>query len=98
MDAKKDANEVFELHAIVLGDVHGVGFRASTLHYAQQLGLSGNVKNLSNGSVEIEAQGHKDNLEKLLIFLKQRFGSNIQDMKTKYLPFNGVLKNFLIIN
>lgn len=52
----------------VEGKVQGVLFRASTAKKANALGLSGWVKNLSNGRVEIHAQGPEVNLQTLLIW------------------------------
>lgn len=43
----------------VTGRVQGVWFRASTRQRAEQLGLSGTVRNLSDGSVEVEACGEE---------------------------------------
>jgi acylphosphatase len=40
----------------VKGKVQGVFFRASTKAVADQLGVKGNVKNLPNGDVFIEAE------------------------------------------
>ncbi len=57
------------LHAVVLGRVQGVGFRYWALEEAQRLGLTGWVRNLRDGSVEVEAQGEEEKLfefEKLL--------------------------------
>lgn len=53
---------------IVKGLVQGVYFRYFTREEAMKIGISGWVRNLSNGDVEIEAQGTEDNLE---LFLKQ---------------------------
>ena len=39
------------------GFVQGVGYRACCLRRAQDLGLSGWVRNLGDGSVEVEAEG-----------------------------------------
>lgn len=42
---------------IVTGRVQGVSFRASTVREARAHGLTGWVRNLADGSVELEAQG-----------------------------------------
>lgn len=46
----------------VYGKVQMVGFRYSTLRKAEELGLTGYVQNLRDGSVEIEVQGSKSNI------------------------------------
>jgi acylphosphatase len=53
---------------IVTGRVQGVFYRDSTMRKARELGLSGNVRNLPDGSVRIEAQGPAAALEKLVIW------------------------------
>lgn len=51
---------------IVKGLVQGVYFRYFTRETALKIGVSGWVRNLPNGDVEIEAQGTEDKLELLL--------------------------------
>lgn len=46
-----------QLQAIVRGKVQGVWFRAWTYDLATNLGLSGWVRNLPEGAVEVLAQG-----------------------------------------
>lgn len=53
---------------IVSGRVQGVGFRYHTTMLANKYNITGHVKNLINGAVEIEAQG---SLEALLPFIKE---------------------------
>jgi len=53
------------LHAIVRGDVQGVGFRYFVQRKAQQLGLSGWVRNNDDGTVELVAEGSRQQLEQL---------------------------------
>ena len=50
----------------VRGKVQGVFFRASTKSCALDLGVKGWVKNQSDGSVLIEAEGPKDKVEQLI--------------------------------
>lgn len=58
-------------HVYVSGKVQGVYYRASTAKKAQSLGLSGWVKNLADGRVELFAQGPSEPLEKLITWCKK---------------------------
>jgi acylphosphatase len=57
-------------HIIVRGMVQGVGFRWFTAREAQKLGLAGFVRNLAEGSVEVEAEGERGAVEGLIALLK----------------------------
>ena len=46
-------------HIIFYGRVQGVGFRYYAVQKANQLGLTGWVKNLYDGSVEMEVEGEE---------------------------------------
>jgi acylphosphatase len=65
-----------ELLAIFKGRVQGVGFRATSKCIAEGLELTGFVRNLPDGSVEICAQGPKSQLEKFLSRLREEFPSS----------------------
>ena len=56
------------VHAIISGDVIGVGYRSWAKRQAKQLGLSGWVKNREDDTVELVAEGPE---EKLQAFIKQ---------------------------
>ncbi|HOK23426.1 MAG TPA: acylphosphatase [Candidatus Hydrothermia bacterium] len=47
----------------VYGYVQGVGFRHFALRLAKSMGISGWVRNLNDGSVELEAEGPKESIE-----------------------------------
>lgn len=53
-------------HIFVLGFVQGVGFRRFIKNEAKKLVLSGWVKNMVDGRVEILAQGSKDAIDELV--------------------------------
>jgi acylphosphatase len=58
-------------HIVVSGMVQGVGFRYFIQHHAKQLGLTGWVRNLPNGDVEIEAQGDRVAVENLIAYARR---------------------------
>ena len=62
--------EKVSLQAIVCGRVQGVFFRDFVRMRANELGLAGYVRNLPDGSVEAQAEGEKELLEKLIGYLK----------------------------
>lgn len=59
------------LHATVEGRVQGVGFRYFTLEQANKLGVTGWVRNRWNGTVEVVAEGPRQDLERLLKSLRR---------------------------
>lgn len=59
------SDPIQRIELIVIGQVQGVFFRASTLEQAQSLNLVGFVENLPDGSVEVVAEGPKYALEDL---------------------------------
>ena len=56
-------------HIFFYGRVQGVGFRYYSVNKARQLGLTGWVRNLYDGSVEMEVQGPERVIDELIIFL-----------------------------
>jgi len=68
-------------HIIVLGFVQGVGFRRFIKNKAQNLSLTGYVKNLPDGRVEVLAQGSKEKIEELVkVTEKGNWFSDIKDV------------------
>jgi len=72
---KNFVNCVLELQAVFYGRVQGVGFRQTALKLARALDLKGYVRNCSDGTVELLAQGEKKQLDQILDRLDQAFGS-----------------------
>ncbi len=60
-----------KLAARVSGRVQGVGYRYFARETAAMLGLSGFARNLPGGDVEVEAEGERESLERLLETLRQ---------------------------
>lgn len=56
---------------ILFGRVQMVGFRYSTLQKAKQFKITGSVKNIRDGTVEIEAQGEDDQIQSFIEWSKE---------------------------
>ncbi|MBD3311595.1 MAG: acylphosphatase [Candidatus Magasanikbacteria bacterium] len=54
----------------IYGKVQGVFFRDSAKQMADELGIVGYAKNLSDGTVEIEAEGEKEGLKRMVNWCK----------------------------
>jgi acylphosphatase len=86
------------LRAVVRGRVQGVGFRASVQHEGGRLGLGGWVRNLSDGGVELEAEGDGHALEQLLAFLKRGPRSaRVDSVITEWLAPAGLSRPFSVL-
>ena len=85
-----------QAHIFYSGMVQGVGFRYSVLRFAEGLGLTGWVRNLSDGRVEILAEGPQEKIEELMTNLAGHFGSYIRDKQLVYQPPHNSFKNFQI--
>jgi acylphosphatase len=58
------------LEARVYGTVQGVGYRYFVVRHARRLGLTGFVRNLADGSVEVVAEGKAATLKELVSLLE----------------------------
>jgi Acylphosphatases len=74
-------------HVFVDGQVQGVGMRGFCMMEAQSRGLTGSVKNLDNGMVEIYIQGEQELIDAFLEKVSQgnRF-IRVDDMSVKEVP------------
>ena len=73
-------------HIYFYGRVQGVGFRYYAVQKANQLGLTGWVRNLSDGSVEMEVEGQEELIDQLIIFLQNRTYIWIERIDAKKIP------------
>jgi acylphosphatase len=63
--------DVTAVRAVVTGRVQGVGYRYATREQAGQLGISGWVRNLPSGQVEVLAQGPGPAVDALIAWLER---------------------------
>lgn len=52
-------SEKIRMHIVFSGRVQKVGFRLEVAEFAERLGLTGKIRNLENGDVDLEIQGEK---------------------------------------
>lgn len=82
---------------IVDGRVQGVGFRYFTQMIAVRYNLTGWCKNLSDGKVQIEVQGEKDNILKFINTIRKGNNfSRIDDMDLTELSLKESEKKYRI--
>jgi len=63
--------EIARLHIVIEGIVQGVFYRASTIEESSKLGLTGWVKNCSDGRVEAVFEGEIDKIEQIVEWCKK---------------------------
>lgn len=66
-----DEHKRCRFQAIVHGRVQGVGFRQYARDYATSLGLSGHVRNLYDGTVEVVAEGPEADINQFIEWLHE---------------------------
>ena len=73
-------------HIIFHGRVQGVGFRYQAMFAARELGLTGWVENLPDGTVEMEAQGAPAAIGRMMKHLRSGHWIRIDDMEMEERP------------
>ena len=79
------------------GTVQGVGFRFTTDRIARAFEISGYVRNLPNGKVELVAEGEEGAAQDFLTaILQSHMGSFIREVETHWTESEGEFKGFRI--
>jgi acylphosphatase len=82
----------------VTGHVQGVGFRWWTQQHAKRLSLRGYVRNLADGSVEVQASGSADSLAQLhALLLRGPSGARVRAVNVSDVPDPHVPDGFQIL-
>lgn len=85
------------IHLVVRGRVQGVYFRATAQREARQHGLSGWVKNRSDGSVEIVAEGEEDDVKDFLSWAHAGPSTaRVDDVEVRWRSYTGEYTDFRI--
>ena len=78
------------------GNVQGVGFRYRTLMVAQGFAVNGFVRNLSDGKVEVVAEGDGPVVRAFVTMIGTRLSGHIVDSTTRWAPATGELDGFVV--
>ena len=85
------------MRIVITGLVQGVFFRRETTDTARRLGLTGWVRNLSDGRVESIAEGERARLDELIRFC--HFGppgARVRNVEVEWLEYTGEFRGFRI--
>ena len=85
-----------QAHIYYGGIVQGVGFRFTVERLAKDLGLTGWVRNLADGRVEILAEGERDSLLKLIVQVEEHFQGYIRKKEEQINTVSGRFKDFRV--
>ncbi len=74
------------LTVLFSGRVQGVGFRATVVRLSRDFDVTGRVRNLDDGRVELEAEGTRDELQKfrdrISLEMRRHISNQIEDWST----------------
>ena len=89
--------DLASLRVTVRGRVQGVFFRSFVHSWANKLKLAGFVRNLADGTVEVRAEGEKQQLEKLVGYL--RVGppaARVDEVSVNWAEYTGSYSGFRV--
>lgn len=86
------------IKAIVSGRVQMVMYRDFATRKARRLGLTGMVRNLADGTVEVVAEGLRKNLESFVTKLKRGpILADVEDVSVTWLPATEEFSEFTLV-
>ena len=71
------------------GMVQGVGFRFTTVNVSRGYNVTGFVRNLPGGRVQLVAEGEKEELRSFITAVEARMGGYIGDKEVRWSPATG---------
>ena len=83
-------------HIIFTGRVQGVGFRFTARRAASRRQLTGFVRNVPNGAVEMLAQGRPEDINDCIQDLKEYFAGYLKETRIEEIPPDPKYSDFQI--
>lgn len=77
-------DESTRMYVVFSGHVQGVGFRQTTIQIARSHAVTGWVKNLPDGNVELVAEGTKSACSEFLASIRQRMFEFVNDIDCQW--------------
>ena len=78
------------------GIVQGVGFRFTTRRLASGFAVTGFVRNLADGRVEVVAEGTPDEIRRFVEAIRAEIGNYISNVEESIAPADGRFRTFEI--
>ncbi len=85
-------------HVIFRGNVQGVGFRYTARQTAQQYNVTGFVRNLPDGAVEMFIQGPTQEIDACLQDIQESFAGYIRDTQAEPAVYSPRYADFRIVH
>ena len=82
----RSEKEIIRQRIVFFGWVQGVGFRWRAMQAATKFGMTGWVRNDPSGSVTMELQGTRDQIDKVITEIRQSPFINIDRMEIETIP------------
>ncbi|HEV3119402.1 MAG TPA: acylphosphatase [Gemmataceae bacterium] len=89
-DSRHNERDVVRKRAVFSGRVQGVGFRYTAQELAQDFAVSGYVRNLADGTVEVQAEGEPDQVSDFLAAISRRLAGCIEKASVEDAPSSGI--------
>ena len=78
----EDTSRSIRRRILFSGSVQGVGFRYTTEATAARFGVTGFVRNLDDGRVELVAEGARDEVDRFQLAVEHAMGRHIREAAT----------------
>ena len=92
----RDIQQASRTTVLFSGRVQGVGFRYTTRRVARGFAVTGFVRNLSDGRVELVAEGNADEVRRFLGAVEAAMSSNIVEAPATLAAATGEFERFSI--